>query len=81
MTKSKLIPVLELRSRLTYPGGSSSSKNTAYLYMDKLGIRTVLVKMEGKRTPIAHVTETDAKRIVEDFRAVHWRRFREGSKK
>ncbi len=79
---TKYISLSDLQASMVVPGGTQASRSSVYLYLKKLGITPAKLKLNDKGWERAHVTESEAEKIKEDFKRTHWRKFKaaEGQK-
>lgn len=71
-----LVPVETVRMQMVLPTtGMPIPERSVYIYMDQLGIQAQLKKLNGKGMPRRHVSKDDAERLLELFKAKHWRKF------
>lgn len=73
----KYIWTQDLLAKLVIPGKEKPITAAAlYLQLSKLGIKTVIRGKEGERRR-AYVTSKEADLIIEDFKRIHWKKFKQ----
>lgn len=77
-----LTPLETVRStKMVFPNGMALAMNNVRGYLVQLSIEPVLEKVGGEGQKVLHVTDEQAVKLGELFKAKHWRKFKAAEKK